>query len=269
MLDFIISAGTIIHVAFALAGMGLIAFAMRKKLGGFCKRPSGFMVTAFLASLVVYAAVKDYTTHTSSDANIELYGFSAEPIKQVIDSSITNIIGVTYLIQTSVASDAPQPIWWRQKSSDPWTNFGETNGWSTTAPVLYKTDGGTNYYQWVNTQITNDFDHAQWYIGTELPNIIIDVDDEDILQITEWSQTAKNMRIKFTVADSFEYPEGTVIQIRRADNTNSYTAMSERFGEYELVDTIPVVASGTYTWNGFSVGRSTKWSLRITIIEED
>ena len=272
MWDFISSAGICFHVALALAGVGCLAFAFKnmaekaRLVGGV----TGVCAVFVLVGMMVYAAVKPYTNHTSSDDNIELYEFAAEPIEEeLIDLGVTNIIGVTYIIAVSTSSSAPKPIWYRESNAENWTNYASAEGWTTPEPVLDHSDGVTNFYKWVNNVITNEFDHRQWYIGTNLPDVIIDVDDDDVITINQWSMTSKNMKIVFTVADSFEYPEGTVIQVQRAVSTTDYRNKAQRYGEYETIDSIPVATGGLYVWNGFEVGRSTRWRLRITIIEED
>lgn len=270
MVDFILNAGMSFHILLALAGLGCFAFAMKDKFSKVFVGGQGVLATAFLVAQIVYAAVKPYTNQTRTDENIHLLSFSAEPI-EVINSDVgtTNIVGVIYTIVVDDTSSAPQPIWYRDSNSENWTNYALTNGWETAQPRLVLETASSNVYQWVNNVITNNFAHQQWYIGTELPNVIIDVDDEDVLKIEEWSMTASNIKIRFTVSDSFTYPEGTVIQIQRGVNIRSYRMSSKQYSEYETVDTIPIAASGTYTWNGFEVGRSTRWRLHITIIKED
>lgn len=245
-----------------LAVIGIIALGRitGKSLAQYWSGMRGFVGILMLIGVVYYGGSKNITNKTSTDENIDLYS---------IDLSVSNIVEVvegetnttfhsrTFTIAVSEESAVPQPIWFRENQYQTWTNVTQVATFETEQPVLdaEKSGNGTNVYVWTSFDWTNSFNHAQWYIGTELPAVHVDVDDTDIIVLDEFNITSRKVRIKFHLNPEFTYPEGTVIEIQRKVGNK----------RYETIDEIEATPNGVYEWFGFEVGNNTSWRLHIAV----
>ena len=218
---------------------------------------------AYLALIVIctyYGGSKSITNKTSTDENIDLYDIdmSVSNIVEVVGAETNTIfVNRTLTIKVSEDSVVPQPIWFRENYYQTWTNVTQVATFETAQPVLdaEQSGNGTNVYVWVSTDWTNKYEHANWYIGTDLPAVHVDVDDTDFIVLDEFCMTSHKVRIKFHLKADFEYPEGTMIEIQRQVGNK----------RFETIDEIPAEQNGVYEWLGFEVGQRTSWRLHIAI----
>ena len=255
----------------ALMVLGVFAFAAfaHNTMKDAWKRSrSLFLSVSFVAS-IIYGGSKgpvELASRTSTDDGIDLYSFVIVESNEVEvvseDVSVTNYVGTYATLMVSSSSAAPKPIWFRDSTYNTWTNLSSIATWNTPEPVLdnSQSGNGTNVYVWVSSDLTNNYSHTFWYIGTTLPAVDVDVTDDDYILLDEFCMTSKKVHIKFHLNPNLEYPEGTEIEVQR--RTGDY-------GQYEVVDTFPAEANGTYVWNGFAVGKRTRWRLHIAVTVTD
>jgi hypothetical protein len=212
-----------------------------------------------------YGGTKSIYNKTSADEGINLLQITLDEIKKVVEENgivSTNVVGAQFTIYTTPDSAIPYPIWFRDSNYQKWTNVVDVATWTPTAmPVLnHELSGsGTNVYEWTSVDFTNNMKHAQWYIGTDLPWVQVDVTDKDYIFIEEVSITSKRVHIRFSLNPELDYPEGTIIEVQRKIGN----------GKYEVVDTLEAIPEGIYQWNGFAVGVNSKWRLHIAITQEE
>ena len=227
-----------------------------------------FMSILCVTVFTYYGGTKSIYNKTSADDNILLQEIDLSPIEEVVQISaevfVTNIIGAKFTICVEPGSQAPQPIWFRNNNHETWTNVTDVAEWVPSEGPQYDpslSGNGTNVYVWTtsNLDFTNHMNHAQYYIGTTLPPVEVDVTDDEYIFLDEISITSKRVHFKFHLNDVLTYPEGTKIAIQRnVENTT-----------WEDVDTIDAVPAGQYNWNGFSVGKNSKWRLHLSIVKEN
>ena len=262
---------TMIVCVCALAAIcaGVFAAQMVKAYGTAWKRTCSVGMMVFFIGATIYGggkAAMELKDKTSTDDGIDLYSFkvSESNVVEVVSEEVstTNYVGTFLTLAVADTSSAPKPIWFRDSTYNQWTNLTAIAEFNTTEPVLDadKSGNGTNVYVWVSSNWTNNFTHTYWYIGTNLPAVDVDVTDDDYIIIDEFCMTSKKVHIKFHLNSALEYPEGTEIYVERLTGDR---------GDYEVVDTFPAEANGTYVWNGFAVGKRTRWRLHISVTKSE
>lgn len=251
------------------SGVGLLLailfFAIVKKLetplleiGCRCRKSIPF--TILLIGAIVCGGTKNITSRTSTDENIDLLSAEiaisnrVETVEGVVQ---TNFYSATLVLKVSSDSVEPKPIWFRESRFNTWTNITEIATFDSPSPVLDQdsSGNGTNVFKWVSYDWTNNWNHAQWYIGTDLPAVEVDIEDDNYIIIDEFCMTSKRVRIKFHLNQAFNYPEGTTIAIQRK--------IEDR--RFETVDEFIAIREGVYEWHGFEVGKRTEWRLHMAV----
>ena len=250
-------------IGLALLGIGLFFLTTARVWTATFRKD--FMVGFLVVACTFYGGTKSIYNKTSADEGINLLAISLDEIKEVVEQDgvvSTNVVGAKFTICTTPDSAIPQPIWFRDSNYHKWTNVVDVATWSpASAPVLNQelSGNGTNIYEWTSIDFTNNMKHAQWYIGTDLPWVQVDVTDKDYIFLDEVSITSKRVHIKFRLNPELDYPEGTIIEVQRKIEN----------GRYEVVDTLEAIPEGIYQWNGFAVGVNSTWRLHIAITQED
>lgn len=245
-------------------GLAYLTYKIAKGAKDVWKRTKSLGILALMAAGIIYGGSKSSISpaNTSTDDEIDLLDIElviSNEVVEVAGNVETNFANATIVISVSEESPVPQPMWFRESVYQTWTNIMELATWTTAQPVLDPdlSGNGTNVYKWTSLDWTNNYSHASWYIGTDLPPVEIDVTDKDYIVLDEFNMTSKKVWIKFHLADEFSYPEGTKIEIQRKTEN----------GAWRVVDELEAVRSGSYSWQGFAVGKRTVWRLHIAITE--
>ena len=219
-----------------------------------------FVCLGFTIFMIYVGGSKNITSKTSTDEGIDLIemDMSVSNVVEEVEGVVqTNFHSRILTIKVTDESPIPFPMSFRENYYQPWTNVTSVATFDTPQPVLNseQSGNGTNVYVWISRDWTNNFSHANWYIGTDLPAVHVDVDDTGYIVVDEFCITSKRVRIKFHLNPEFSYPEGTMIEVQRQiDNKR-----------FEVVEEIEAVREGVFVWRGFEVGKRTKWRLHMAI----
>ena len=234
------------------------------EIGRTCRKNIPFSILLIIS--ILYGGTKDnnITSKTSTDENIDLLyaGIEISNRVETVEGVVeTNFYSATLVLKVSSGSADPKPIWFRESRLNTWTNVTDIATFESPAPVFDpgSSGNGTNVFKWVSYDWTNDWNHAQWYIGTDLPAVEVDIEDDKYIIIDEFCMTSKRVRIKFHLNPAFEYPEGTTIAIQRKVEDSTF----------ETVDEFIAIREGIYEWHGFEVGKRTEWRLHIAITKDN
>lgn len=249
--------------------LGMLFVALLKKmepqlleLGRICRKSVPFAILLIVA--IIYGATKNITSKTSTDENIDLLFAGIEisnKVETVEGVVTTNFYSATLVLKVSPDSSEPKPMWFRESRLNTWTNVTNIATFDSLAPVFDpdSSGNGTNVFKWVSYDWSNNWNHAQWYIGTDPPAVEVDIDDDNYIIIDEFCMTSKRVRIKFHLNPAFNYPEGTTIAIQR----------KVEYRRFETVDEFIAIREGVYEWHGFEVGKRTEWRLHIAVTKEN
>ena len=244
--------------------LGSLAYHLGSTFRNMWRRTRSIAFILFVMGMILYGGSKNYISpsNTSTDENIDLYDISLTISNEVVEVSgvvQTNFVNAIITFKVSSDSVVPFPFWFRESSYQEWTNVTALATFTTAQPVLdsASSGSGTNVYTWTSFDWTNNYDHANWYIGTDLPAVDVDVEG-DYIMLDEFCMTSKKVWIKFHIQEGLVIPEGTVIEIQRQTEQ----------GAFEVVDEMPAVMEGSYTWHGFAVGKRTNWRLHMAITKD-
>ena len=263
----------IMYACIAFLGVMLASIALYKGNNiflSFWRKTRSFPLVLLFVAGIIYGGSKSSVNKnkTSTDESIDLIdiGLNVSNVVSEVEGVVTtNFYSATLTITVTDESDPPYPLWIRDNNYQSWTNVNTLATWETANPVLDQSQSttGTNVYVWVSYDWDESegkqWNYTQWYIGTDLPAVQVDVTDTDYIVLDEFNMTSKKVRIKFHLKSDFTYPEGSVIEVQRKTNN----------GRWEVVDELEAVQNGVYTWNGFCVDKRTVWRLHMAVTVEE
>lgn len=217
---------------------------MLGKLKSICKHKHGAALFAIAAIAIIYGGSKNILPRFSSDEGITITSATMEVATNDVD-----LTSLTY--SYTGTNDVSLPLWVRQSVSNEWEHLGQEWLFDTRT---YENGTNTCYY-FVNPPASNIVPYAMYYLGNDPPPV--EIVESGGVEILAFSMTSKSVTITYAVdGEVLRGKTGTLhVETCEADNIwmDSYTTNHA------------ATVTNTITGNGFFVGRTTKWRVRMEV----